>query len=637
MNGSEKACKLVSFDIFDTTLIRKCGVPQNIFYILAKKVFPNNSSYQLDFYNWRTTIGQVIFSRTQNCNYNLNDIYSYLPDYLCDVCPAIDIMNAEKEVEADNLVANKAIKDIIKQQRDSGNVICFISDMYLDGRFLKDILIRESCACSIDMVFVSCELGRRKDDRGMLFQYVRTFFPNIISWVHYGDNYHSDILSASSMGITTKYVNTSFSKSENRILSNYIGYSFYNELSILVGYQRCVRLQLGNTSDISNAADLISSLYIPFIVFLSQEVQRRSLKKVYFLSRDANILCELAKMYFSPQYDVEIRYLYVSRKALIQSCFETLSGDEVKALLGKKSLVGERVSSLLNSLQIPLDAIDGISFKRISDIDQEEYFLKCINDNRDKITSGLKQKRESVLAYLRQEGFLDFGPNIGIVDIGWRGTTRLMLNRLKRKYGKQGDVSFFYFGFEKDMLPLIHGKYSVYLNTPIDQLTIPYFIEIIENYYSAAPHTSTIGYIQRNEEIIPILDDNSNEVLLQLANTNVKVAKLIMSYIINCDSVSFNDAYNVWGMSYLKLWGKSPKLFNLDTFKQVYYYDKKFIIKVPLHRLLRYLIVGATGLPCIDELSLYYTYGIRFRRRYTLHSIIVIFRKIKRRFNSRCL
>lgn len=637
MNGSEKVCKLVSFDIFDTTLIRKCGVPQNVFYILAKKVFPNNYSFQVDFYNWRTTIEQVIFTRTHNGNYNLNDIYSYLPDYLCDVCPAIEIMNTEKEVEADNLVANKAIKDIIKQQRESGHVICFISDMYLDGMFLKDILIRESCACPTDMVFVSCELGRRKDDRGMLFQYVRTFFSSIKSWVHYGDNYHSDILSASRLGIDTRYVNSSFSKSEDRILSNYIGYSFYNELSILVGYQRCVRLQLGNTSDISNAADLISSLYIPYIVFLSQEVQRRGLKKIFFLSRDANILCELAKIYFGSQHEVEIKYLYVSRKALIQSCFETLSGDEVKALLGKNSLVGERVPSMLDSLQIPLDLIDGIGFKRISDIDQEKLFLWCINDNRDKIMSGVKQKKESVLAYLRQEGFLDCSSNIGIVDIGWRGTTRLMLNRLKRKYGKQGDVSFFYFGSERDMLPSIHGKYFVYLNTPIEQLTIPYFIEIIENYYSAAPHTSTIGYIQRDEEMIPILDDNSNEVLLQLSNTNIKVAKLMMSYIINCDSISFSEAYNVWGMSYLKLWGKSPRLFNLDTFKQVYYYDKKFIIEVPILRLLRYLIVGDTGLPCIDELSLYYTYGIRFRRRYTFHSIIVMFRKIKRRFNCRCL
>ena len=36
--------KLASFDIFDTTLIRKCGKPENIFYLLAHKLYPNDKA-----------------------------------------------------------------------------------------------------------------------------------------------------------------------------------------------------------------------------------------------------------------------------------------------------------------------------------------------------------------------------------------------------------------------------------------------------------------------------------------------------------------------------------------------------------------------------------------------------------------
>ena len=36
--------KLASFDIFDTTLIRKCGKPGNIFYILAHKLYPSDKA-----------------------------------------------------------------------------------------------------------------------------------------------------------------------------------------------------------------------------------------------------------------------------------------------------------------------------------------------------------------------------------------------------------------------------------------------------------------------------------------------------------------------------------------------------------------------------------------------------------------
>ena len=42
--------KLASFDIFDTTLIRKCGVPENIFYLLSKYLYPENPILQNSFF-----------------------------------------------------------------------------------------------------------------------------------------------------------------------------------------------------------------------------------------------------------------------------------------------------------------------------------------------------------------------------------------------------------------------------------------------------------------------------------------------------------------------------------------------------------------------------------------------------------
>lgn len=45
--------KLASFDIFDTTLIRKCGVPENIFYLLSKYLYPENPILQNSFFLWR--------------------------------------------------------------------------------------------------------------------------------------------------------------------------------------------------------------------------------------------------------------------------------------------------------------------------------------------------------------------------------------------------------------------------------------------------------------------------------------------------------------------------------------------------------------------------------------------------------
>jgi len=43
--GSKKIMKLASFDIFDTTLVRKCGSPDNIFYLLSKTYISSKSIF----------------------------------------------------------------------------------------------------------------------------------------------------------------------------------------------------------------------------------------------------------------------------------------------------------------------------------------------------------------------------------------------------------------------------------------------------------------------------------------------------------------------------------------------------------------------------------------------------------------
>lgn len=52
----ENTMKLVSFDIFDTTLVRKCGAPENIFYLLANRIFGSSdkcAAYRNSFFLWR--------------------------------------------------------------------------------------------------------------------------------------------------------------------------------------------------------------------------------------------------------------------------------------------------------------------------------------------------------------------------------------------------------------------------------------------------------------------------------------------------------------------------------------------------------------------------------------------------------
>ena len=105
---------LASYDIFDTTLIRKCGSAQNIFYILSRNLFPKDTSLATDFYVWRSNAESFLSSQEEH---TIEDIYNSLPDTISDRFSKKEIIEKEKEIEADNLVVNIQIKNDIQKIR----------------------------------------------------------------------------------------------------------------------------------------------------------------------------------------------------------------------------------------------------------------------------------------------------------------------------------------------------------------------------------------------------------------------------------------------------------------------------------------------------------------------------------------
>ena len=561
---------LASYDIFDTTLIRKCGDAQNIFYILSKKLFPQNTALATDFYVWRSNAESCMSSQKEH---TIEEIYNSLPNSINYHYSKKEIIKFEKEIETENLVVNNQVKNDIQNKRNAGFQICFISDMYLDSSFLKSILIHKGCANADDYVFVSCEHGVNKRDGGLLYDVVKKHYKGITKWFHFGDNIHSDVKNAKHKGIKAHHINTSYSKAEKIILEKYKDYPFQIELSILIGLQRAIRINEGGCANVSNACDLVAPIYIPYVNSVINKAEQLHIETLYFLSRDAYILFELAKVLAKKKLP-NLRYLYISRKSILPACKQYLSEDNIQ----------------------------------------------LTDDQRGWDSS--TEDRSIILQYLRQEKVLSNSSTIGMVDVGWRGTTRYMLNKLKIEENDGGRIVFFYYGYQSNVIDSKKGNYIPYIKFPINYIHIKYWIELIENYFSAAPHTSTIGYIRKDNMVEPLLESNNNEEMSHVANINIEVCKRIAEYISDSSFIIFDEAFCVWGTSFLKLFDKHPNLYKLETFKDVFYYNKKFIMEVSFFRLLRYFITGSTGLPCIDELSIIYSWGIKVRRRYTLHTII---------------
>lgn len=492
--------KLASFDIFDTTLIRKCGKPENVFYILAHKLYPSDRAKREDFLLWRKGAESEARRQAPGKDVTIDDIYRSEKLKGFDEYSKKKLIEAEKDVEAEQLIVNPAIRDVINKKREEGYTICFISDMYLPSTTLKEVLAREGCIKEDEQVYVSCEWNARKSNGTLYKRLKEKLQPE--KWEHYGDHPISDIKVARKNGVKATTVDTAFnSAEENTILPPNKRNSY--DSSILAGLSRAARIHHGNDAYTNIAADFVAPAYIPYVHFIIEEARERGIKSLYFLSRDSYILQEIAEQL--PHDGIELRYLFVSRKALLLPYLQNATAEKFLAVQNKGTIKGKNVEDLSLSLGTSVEELKekfgiGFNFVRITTKKQEEVFLQTIFGTESKYLPTLNkraaEKRELLNDYFKQEKV--FGDNAtAMVDVGWLGTTRLMINSILKEEGYP-ETLFFYYGVRNDVLGSQYGRYITFHNPATSNTELTF---LVEDYLSATPYKTTTGYSRGGDNI----------------------------------------------------------------------------------------------------------------------------------------
>ncbi|MDD3682933.1 MAG: rhamnan synthesis F family protein [Desulfovibrio desulfuricans] len=182
---SQNDIDVVSFDIFDTLLVRPVMNPKDVFYLIAQKL---DKKLGIDFISLRWSAEDGLADTYAT----LEDIYSYirakykLEKNICDF-----LMAEELHCERQLLQARADMEKIYQRAVRSGKRVIAVSDMYLPSSVLKEILWAKGFD-KIDSVYVSCEQKARKDS-GKLFNVVleNEKIP-AEKMVHIGDNFLSD-------------------------------------------------------------------------------------------------------------------------------------------------------------------------------------------------------------------------------------------------------------------------------------------------------------------------------------------------------------------------------------------------------------------------------------------------------------
>lgn len=506
--------RLASFDIFDTTLLRRCGRPEAVWNALAENLFPEEIDLQEAFVVWRRNAqGETLEEKYDG----IDSSFLYYS--------GIDkkrMMQVEEAVERAMLILNPSVCRLIEQRRAEGYRIAFISDMYLSSQFLRQMLESYGCCQAEDVVFVSCEHHARKDT-GALYEVVRqALHPS--EWLHYGDNLRSDVKMARKKGLQAVHIDTAYNDVEKACAQVYPS---------MAALSRLHRQEHVEDTFAAFAADFVVPAYLPYAIYVLREARRMGIRKLYFLSRDSYIILKAAQALSKETEGLELHYLFVSRRSLL---LPYLCGEDEYAYLAASDhhtlvridTIDKRLRHLGTSRE-EMRIKFGIEFpySKVNNIKEQEDFLQKIFHSD--FTPHLQQRAQEqlclLLDYFRQEGLMD-GESSAAVDVGWLGTSRLMINHILRRVGAK-DLHFFYYGVRRDVFPPSAGRYLTYFQA--EELSTE-TTALLEHYYSASPYPSTIAYQEReNGEVIPVFADNEEFSHTPITKANQTAIEAIAS------------------------------------------------------------------------------------------------------------
>lgn len=577
-NRHKDKMRLASFDIFDTTLLRRCGQPEEVWYRLASRLFPKVDDLQKAFVSWRKrAVGDT-----------LADIYANIDSaFLSFAGKGVEEMMLEEEaVEEDMLIPNPTVCKLIEQRRKEGYQIAFISDMYLSSQFLRQVLESFGCCQAEDVVFVSCEHHARKDT-GALYEVVRqALHPS--EWLHYGDNLRSDVKMARRKAIRAVHINTSYNDVENACV----------QMSpAMAALSRRYRLEQEKDEFAGFAADFVVPAYLPYVIYVLREARRMGIRKLYFLSRDSYILLKAAQALSKEAEGLELHYLFVSRRSLL---LPYLCGEDEYAYLAASDhhtlvridTIDKRLRHLGTSRkEMRIKFGIEIPYSKVNNIKEQEDFLQKVFHSD--FTPHLQQRAQEqlclLLDYFRQEGLMDGEPSAA-VDVGWLGTSRLMINHILRRVGAK-DLHFFYYGVRRDVFPPSAGRYSTYFHA--EELSTE-TTALLEHYYSASPYPSTIAYQKReNGEVIPVFADNEEFSHTPITQANQKAFE-VMAINIQDQREADERTLREWAKCTFDCLNNATRRIDIQPLSKQNEFDDNipFVKRLTVAELLRMVLLG---------------------------------------------
>lgn len=414
---------VISFDIFDTLLLRPFDDPTSLFLLLSAK------NKIMDFRNIRIDAErearQKNLAKYKSSEINIIDIYKIIK-----VKTGLDIeigIKNEMETEMEMCFANPYIMRVFKVLKENGKKIIATSDMYLPTDFIKKLLAKNGFI-GFDSIYVSADYFMNKREKGLYAQIISDYGHNL-KYVHIGDNPVSDYSSAKAAGfdaILYQNVNT-------------VGNAFRAEgMSKLTGsiYSGIVNSVLHNgINEFSPHYEygfIYGGVYVlGYCNWIHSYCIDHNIDKILFLSRDGAIYQKVFNLIFN---DIPNEYVYWSRIANTKCIVSIDKYDFLTRMVHHKAIAPDKVTlhSLLRSINLLGLEKYLKRYKLTSNMlltpSNEKIVEKFFDENWAAV---IREYSETELELKTEIERVTCGcKRVAVVDVGWIGSGPYGLKRL---------------------------------------------------------------------------------------------------------------------------------------------------------------------------------------------------------------
>jgi predicted HAD superfamily hydrolase len=205
---------VISFDVFDTVLLRNTKSETDRFYEISKlwaEYLKDDDISADNLLYARLLAAKICYRQAEKKAYCREAKHSDILKLTLSLASIPEIHSREfKKIETNyelkNLVYNEKFTKLIKHAKSQNKKVLAISDMYFDEDLIKELIVGVSPNLHFDNIYSSSVSGLNKASNE-LYKHVadKENIKMNARWVHFGDNLNSDVIQAKHLGISAYY------------------------------------------------------------------------------------------------------------------------------------------------------------------------------------------------------------------------------------------------------------------------------------------------------------------------------------------------------------------------------------------------------------------------------------------------